>query len=239
MTGDGCGTNLKEDVKDKTIERCFLILGLEPTATEEEAREARNFATQAFHPDKYVPGSKEQARAHQKQIEINEAYAKLRAWFRQNEKSADRAKSGRAKNGGANSVPTGGVKSGGKSGGAREGTTSSAKSGQQLHLFLNRRARQLIVSAIKLILIVILAFQWGSTITAWWVENHQTGHLPSPSSSAQLVSDRTGSPQTTANDEKSGLLLLMLVLYTLALTWLIFAPESKILIERWTSSGES
>src|SRR6202042_820305 len=110
-------------VKDKTIERCFMILGLEPSASEEEAREARNFATQAFHPDKYAAGSKEQAKAHKKQIEINEAYAELRLWFNQNRRNAQQL---------ANSES--------------QGPSSSPQFG-------SRATRQIIARAIKLIFI--------------------------------------------------------------------------------------
>ncbi len=57
------------------------MLGLPSSASEAEVKEARNFVTKAFHPDKYQPGSKDQQKAHQRQIEINEAYEKLMHWF--------------------------------------------------------------------------------------------------------------------------------------------------------------
>ena len=80
---------------DPAIDRYFAVLGLPSTASEEEVKEARNFVTKAFHPDKYQAGSKDQLKAHQRQVEINEAYDRLIEWFAaQRQIEARRARAG-------------------------------------------------------------------------------------------------------------------------------------------------
>ncbi|MGH2506563.1 MAG: J domain-containing protein [Ktedonobacteraceae bacterium] len=71
-------------MSEKTIEQHFRVLGLEPGATLAEVKEAYRFLVQTFHEDKYPPHSTYQEKAHQKMVEINDAYEKLKKFFADN-----------------------------------------------------------------------------------------------------------------------------------------------------------
>jgi hypothetical protein len=126
-------------VIEPEIQRYFDILGLPPTASEREIREARNFVTKAFHPDKYAAGSKDQARAHAKQVEINQAYEQLLNWLRHQHGAQDLA-SGAA-------------------------TAPQAASWQQR---FGTNNRQRVVSALKIVVTIFLAVEWILTIASWF-----------------------------------------------------------------------
>lgn len=68
----------------KPIEASFRVLGLEPGATLAEVKEAYRFFVQTFHEDKYPAHSPYKEKAHQKMIEINDAYEKLKTFFQEN-----------------------------------------------------------------------------------------------------------------------------------------------------------
>jgi curved DNA-binding protein CbpA len=59
------------------IEECLRILELEPGATIDEVKAARNELLQVWHPDKYLANSKLSEKAQEKTLKINEAFAVL------------------------------------------------------------------------------------------------------------------------------------------------------------------
>ena len=63
------------------IDRHFLALGLNSSASFAQVKEARAWYTKAFHPDRFTKGSKDVAKAEEKQKEINLAFEELKKWF--------------------------------------------------------------------------------------------------------------------------------------------------------------
>jgi hypothetical protein len=68
----------------QTIEQCFRVLGLEPGATLAEVKEAYRFLAQTFHADKYPADSPYRQKAHNKMVELNDAYEQLKKFFQEN-----------------------------------------------------------------------------------------------------------------------------------------------------------
>jgi len=68
----------------KPLESCFRTLGLEPGATFAEVKEAYRFLVQTFHEDKYPAHSPYKQKAHDKMVELNDAYEKLKKFFQEN-----------------------------------------------------------------------------------------------------------------------------------------------------------
>jgi hypothetical protein len=220
-------------VTDPNIERYFAILGLQPQATEQEVKEARNFVTQAFHPDKYPPGSKDQERANLKQIEINEAYQKINEHFERLKRDQAQMQARVAPGHGPDQVNS------------RSGAGS--------------RKTPIIVTLAKVLLVGVLAGAWTWAVWGWVGSMHrpvsQSAPLPeiaAPIAASQPVPDSASQnslsqsqPKSPVNVEKQSdvtqlpdvqildlLLFLSLVLSTLAVIWFLFAPESQALIER-------
>jgi hypothetical protein len=212
-------------------------LGLQPQASEQEVKEARNFVTQAFHPDKYPLGSKDQERANQKQIEINEAYQKINEHF-------ERLKREQA------------LMQAPMAAGDGPGQVHSASEAA-------RAKTPVIVIVAKVLLVGLLAGAWGCAIWGWVSSAHtpaaQSSPIPqmatqnalpgSASQSSSVTQAQPSSPPSRQNPDvhvtdssaSSGmpevsildvLILLSLVLSTLAVVWFLFAPESRALIER-------
>jgi DnaJ domain len=235
-------------VTEPAIERYFAVLGLPSTASEEEVKEARNFVTKAFHPDKYEAGSKDQRKAHQRQIEINEAYERLSTWFQSKKRvqgaaavSAGGKRAGARRQAGdigkAGSTDKAG--SMGKAGSTdkagstgKAGSTDKARSnshdwatGQASGEKAGFTGRGKIVAVSRIVLPIILSIAWMFLINASYSSRAQTG-----SASVSMQSPGAGAFVSPPPDW----LFLLLILCTLALCWVTFAPESKLLIDRWT-----
>jgi site-specific recombinase XerD len=63
------------------IEKHFRVFGLDSSATPAQVKEARQWYTKAFHPDRFPRDSKDQKRAEEQQKEINLAFERITAWF--------------------------------------------------------------------------------------------------------------------------------------------------------------
>jgi site-specific recombinase XerD len=63
------------------INKCFLVLGLDSTASFEQVKEARGWYSKAFHPDRFPQGSQDAVKALEKQKQINLAFEELQKWF--------------------------------------------------------------------------------------------------------------------------------------------------------------
>jgi integrase/recombinase XerC len=63
------------------IDKHFRALGLDSSASFAQVKEARGWYTKAFHPDRFSKGSKDIAKAEEKQKEINIAFEELKRWF--------------------------------------------------------------------------------------------------------------------------------------------------------------
>lgn len=63
------------------INKHFLALGLDPSATPAQVKEARLWYTKAFHPDRFPKNSTDQKKAEEKQKEINLAFEQITDWF--------------------------------------------------------------------------------------------------------------------------------------------------------------
>lgn len=202
---------------DPRIERYFAVLGLQPQASEQEVKEARNFVTQAFHPDKFPPGSKDQERANLKQIEINEAYQKIIEHF-------DRVKRDQA-------LIQAPISAGG---GPGPGDLASGA---------GRSKTPMVVMLVKVLLVLALAGAWAWTVSGW-AGSMRTPAAQSSGSQTPTPTNPALSSATQARSVPPGtaslpdvptldlLLLLSLVLSTLAVVWFLFAPESRVLIDR-------
>ena len=202
---------------EPSIERYFAVLGLPASASVEEVKEARNFVTKAFHPDKYLAGSKDQLRAHQRQIEINEAYERIMAWF-------EREKTAHARGSGQLSASDSPGRAGGPWG------------------------QESIIALVKIVLLLALSIGWVNFINACYTEPAATKSAASNASQsdaagaplADALADSNAGGQASSDKSKgrqgrpSDWLFFFLILGTLALSWFLFAPESKLLIERWT-----
>jgi len=235
------------------MDRYFAVLGLSPQASEQEVKEARNFVTKAFHPDKYEPGSKDQERAHQKQVEINEAYQKIIDHFERVKKEQallqPKSMAGvpRCGSAGPGQVSSMGVSS------EAVWHPGSARNGKVA----------VIVTVAKVALVLALCSEWIWTVWSW-IGAHsasapiavaaltavpapekmtpQMNSSSAPATTAVPAPQRTVAPATAsalantpqATDDRLPdlLLLLFLVLSTLAIVWFLFAPESRVLIER-------
>jgi hypothetical protein len=188
-------------VTESAIERYFAVLGLPSTASEEEVKEARNFVTKAFHPDKYQAGSKDQMKAHQRQIEINEAYERLIAWFQSKKRVQGAALAADGKRAEALS----------QAGGNEVGFSS----------------REKIVTVFRIALPITLSVAWIAFINASFSSRAQT-----ESTSISVQPPGAGAFVSPPPDW----LFLLLILCTLGLCWVLFAPEAKLLIGRWTKA---
>jgi len=63
------------------LERYFQILELKPGASFADVKDSWRILSQVWHPDKHPQGSRVQARAVEKQKQINDAYDQLKKWF--------------------------------------------------------------------------------------------------------------------------------------------------------------
>lgn len=70
--------------ENKSIEKCFQILGLKLSASLADVKEAHRFLVQTFHEDKYPVDSPMREKAKEKMIELNEAYQRLKEFFEVN-----------------------------------------------------------------------------------------------------------------------------------------------------------
>ena len=75
-------------MEQKTIEKHFHILGLEPGASLSEVKEAYRFLVQTFHEDKYPADHPYRERAKNKMIELNDSYGQLKKFFEENPSGA-------------------------------------------------------------------------------------------------------------------------------------------------------
>jgi hypothetical protein len=83
--------------------------------------------------------------------------------------------------------------------------------------------REKIVAVSRIALPIILSIAWMVLINTSYSSHPQTG-------SASIQSPGAGAFVSPPPDW----LFLLLILCTLALCWVLFAPESKLLIDRWT-----
>jgi len=203
-------------VIEPAIQRYFDILGLEPTASEAEIREARNFVTKAFHPDKYELGSKDQARAHEKQIEINEAYERLLDWVRNRHGAPGQdLVSGAPAHNPGNPQRAAGWSSGGR---ASNGGRASSGQASSWQVRFGANNRQRLVSTLKIVVTIFLAVEWILTIVSWFPGTPLSGK---------------------ADAGESKIMIAVLVLSSLGAVWFMLAPEAKVLIEMWTKDSQS
>jgi uncharacterized protein YjbI with pentapeptide repeats len=60
------------------IRRCYSLLGLDPSASSDEIKQAWRDLAQVWHPDRFAGNDRLQQKAQEKLKEINQAYEKLR-----------------------------------------------------------------------------------------------------------------------------------------------------------------
>ena len=58
----------------KSIEKCYEILGVPPSATKDQVKQAYHDLAKVWHPDRFMHDKRLQSRAQEKLKEINEAY---------------------------------------------------------------------------------------------------------------------------------------------------------------------
>ena len=71
----------KEKGPDK-MSRCIEILGLKPSASQEEVNQAYRDLANVWHPDRFVGNPRLQKKAEEKLKEINAAYEYIKSFYR-------------------------------------------------------------------------------------------------------------------------------------------------------------
>ena len=72
---------VKKEKEPKRISRCIEILGLKPSASQEEVNQAYRDLVNVWHPDRFANNLRLQKKAEEKLKEINEAYEYIRSFY--------------------------------------------------------------------------------------------------------------------------------------------------------------
>ncbi len=71
----------KKEKGPEKISRCIEILGLKPSASQEEVNQAYRDLANVWHPDRFVGNPRLQKKAEEKIKEINAAYEYIKSFY--------------------------------------------------------------------------------------------------------------------------------------------------------------
>ena len=72
---------VKKEKDPEKINRCIEILGLKPSASQEEVNQAYRDLVNVWHPDRFVGNPRLQKKADEKTKEINAAYEYIKSFY--------------------------------------------------------------------------------------------------------------------------------------------------------------
>jgi preprotein translocase subunit Sec63 len=72
---------VKKEKEPEKISRCIEILGLKPSASQEEVNQAYRDLVNVWHPDRFANNLRLQRKAEEKLKEINEAYEYIKSSY--------------------------------------------------------------------------------------------------------------------------------------------------------------
>ena len=72
---------VKKEKEPEKINRCIDILGLNPSASQEEVNQAYRDLVNVWHPDRFVGNPRLQKKAEEKVKEINAAYEYIKSFY--------------------------------------------------------------------------------------------------------------------------------------------------------------
>jgi len=72
---------VKKEKEPEKINRCIEILGLKPSASQEEVNQAYRDLVNVWHPDRFVGNPRLQKKAEEKVKEINAAYEYIKSFY--------------------------------------------------------------------------------------------------------------------------------------------------------------
>jgi DnaJ-class molecular chaperone len=72
---------VKREREPEKINRCIEILGLKPSASQEEVNQAYRDLVNVWHPDRFVGNPRLQKKAEEKVKEINAAYEYIKSFY--------------------------------------------------------------------------------------------------------------------------------------------------------------
>ena len=70
------------DRESERVSRCIEILGVKPSASEEEVTQAYRDLAKVWHPDRFADNPRLQKKAEEKLKEVNAAYEYVRSFYR-------------------------------------------------------------------------------------------------------------------------------------------------------------
>jgi hypothetical protein len=248
------------------IDFYFHLLGLHKGDSLAAVKRAYRFDSQAFHPDKYEAGSQQQARAKERQIQINDAYERVTKWIEENpdykpevkaDKPLEESEEVNWDNWEADrSREWDKVQSDWEAQAAINQFEEKAQKDKEKR---QRRATRLKIGAV---LVVVLAWIGLNSNNGWVrsmrftrvheiddairydMQTHGTSNS-AYSQSAQSIADKWGdvaSAQRSAwdqedKDKKLGYLLLLVL--TGGVAWVLFAKKPKQIVQNWIDGVET
>jgi len=72
---------VKKEKEPEKINQCIEILGLKPSASQEEVNQAYRDLVNVWHPDRFVGNPRLQKKAEEKVKEINAAYEYIKSFY--------------------------------------------------------------------------------------------------------------------------------------------------------------